>query len=122
MDCKGTSWVKKEKNEICPEPESLFLEDPLKIVMPSLHIKQDLELKQEDGIERDWLEDNLGISHPNDFIKEDPELNLEVCKTENAVAASIRKASDSLSFATTSLERSLLPHLCTGICPHHGNH
>ncbi|XP_049797274.1 uncharacterized protein LOC126213490 isoform X3 [Schistocerca nitens] len=89
MDCKGTSWVKKEKNEICPEPESLFLEDPLKIVMPSLHIKQDLELKQEDGIERDWLEDNLGISHPNDFIKEDPELNLEV-------AASIRKASDSL--------------------------
>ncbi|XP_047101315.1 zinc finger protein 724-like isoform X1 [Schistocerca piceifrons] len=91
MDCKGTSWVKKEKNEIYAEPESLFLEGPLKIVMPSLHIKQDLELKQEDGIERDCLEDNLGISHPNDFIKEDPELNLEV-------AASIREASDSLSF------------------------
>ncbi|XP_047101317.1 zinc finger protein 724-like isoform X2 [Schistocerca piceifrons] len=61
MDCKGTSWVKKEKNEIYAEPESLCLED------------------------------NLGISHPNDFIKEDPELNLEV-------AASIREASDSLSF------------------------
>ncbi|XP_046983074.1 zinc finger protein 3 homolog [Schistocerca americana] len=91
MDCKGTSWVKKEKNEIHAEPESLFLEGTLKIGMPSLHIKQDLELKQEDGIERDCLEDNLGISHPNDFIKEDPELNLEV-------AASIRKASDSLSF------------------------
>ncbi|XP_047101308.1 uncharacterized protein LOC124720079 isoform X2 [Schistocerca piceifrons] len=53
MDCKGTSWVKKEKNEIYAEPESLFLEDPLKIVTPSLHIKQDLELKQEDGIEHD---------------------------------------------------------------------
>ncbi|XP_047100958.1 zinc finger protein 836-like [Schistocerca piceifrons] len=91
MDCKGTSWVKKEKNEIYAEPESLFLEDPLKIVTPSLHIKQDLELKQEDGIEHDCLEDNLGISHPNDFIKEDPELNLEV-------AASIRNASDSLRF------------------------
>ncbi|XP_047101437.1 zinc finger protein 431-like [Schistocerca piceifrons] len=91
MDCKGTSWVKKEKNEIHAEPESLFLEGTLKIGIPSLHIKQDLELKQEDGIERDCLEDNLGISHPNDFIKEDPELNLEV-------AASIRKASDSLSF------------------------
>ncbi|XP_047101147.1 zinc finger protein 723-like isoform X1 [Schistocerca piceifrons] len=91
MDCKGTSRVKKEKSEIYAEPESLFLEGPLKILMPSLHIKQDLELKQEDGIERDCLEDNLGISHPNDFIKEDPELNLEV-------AASIRKASDSLSF------------------------
>ncbi|XP_049769921.1 uncharacterized protein LOC126108756 isoform X6 [Schistocerca cancellata] len=120
MDCKGTSLVKKEKNEIYAEPESLFLEGPLKIVTPSLRIKQDLELKQEDGIEHDCLEDNLVISHPNDFIKEDPELNLEV-------AASIRNASDSLSlrdstFATTSLERSLLPHLCTGICPHHGNH
>ncbi|XP_049796054.1 zinc finger protein 267-like [Schistocerca nitens] len=91
MDCKGTSWVKKEKNEIYAESESLFLEGPLKIVTPSLHIKQDLELKQEDGIERDCLEDNLGICHPNDFIKEDPELNLEV-------AASIRNASDSLSF------------------------
>ncbi|XP_047101438.1 zinc finger protein 724-like isoform X1 [Schistocerca piceifrons] len=48
MDCKGTSWVKKEKNEIYAEPESLCLED------------------------------NLGISYPNDFIMEDPELNLEV--------------------------------------------
>ncbi|XP_049770056.1 zinc finger protein 99-like isoform X2 [Schistocerca cancellata] len=91
MDCKGTSLVKKEKNEIYAEPESLFLEGPLKIVTPSLRIKQDLELKQEDGIEHDCLEDNLVISHPNDFIKEDPELNLEV-------AASIRNASDSLSF------------------------
>ncbi|XP_046984213.1 uncharacterized protein LOC124554185 isoform X4 [Schistocerca americana] len=91
MDCKGTSWVKKEKSEIYAEPESLFLEGALKILMPSLHIKQDLELKQEDGIERDCLEDNLGISHTNDFIKEDPELNLEV-------AASIRKASDSLRY------------------------
>ncbi|XP_049769922.1 uncharacterized protein LOC126108652 isoform X3 [Schistocerca cancellata] len=89
MDCKGTSLVKKEKNEIYAEPESLFLEGPLKIVTPSLRIKQDLELKQEDGIEHDCLEDNLVISHPNDFIKEDPELNLEV-------AASIRNASDSL--------------------------
>ncbi|XP_049796008.1 zinc finger protein 267-like [Schistocerca nitens] len=42
-------------------------------------------------MEMHCLEDNLVISHPNDFIKEDPELNLEV-------AASIRKASDSLSF------------------------
>ncbi|XP_046984215.1 uncharacterized protein LOC124554185 isoform X6 [Schistocerca americana] len=67
MDCKGTSWVKKEKSEIYAEPESLFLEGALKILMPSLHIKQDLELKQEDGIERD-------------------------------VAASIRKASDSLRY------------------------
>ncbi|XP_049945175.1 zinc finger protein 3 homolog isoform X2 [Schistocerca serialis cubense] len=112
MDSKGTSWLKKEKNEVYAEPGSFvqlhtstmklkeeldekvnqqFLEGPLKIVMPSLHIKQDLELKQEDGIERDCLEDNLVISWPNDFIKEDPELNLEV-------AASIRNASDSLSF------------------------
>ncbi|XP_046983982.1 uncharacterized protein LOC124554005 isoform X2 [Schistocerca americana] len=112
MDSKGTSWLKKEKNEVYAEPGSFvqlhtstmklkeeldekvnqqFLEGPLKIVMPSLHIKQDLELKQEDGIERDCLEDNLVISWPNDFIKEDPELNLEV-------AASIRNASDSLSW------------------------
>ncbi|XP_049944990.1 uncharacterized protein LOC126426925 isoform X6 [Schistocerca serialis cubense] len=73
MDSKGTSWLKKEKNEVYAEPGSFvqlhtstmklkeldekvnqqFLEGPLKIVMPSLHIKQDLELKQEDGIERD---------------------------------------------------------------------
>ncbi|XP_049796034.1 zinc finger protein 628-like, partial [Schistocerca nitens] len=38
------------------------------------------------------LEDNLGISHPNDFIKEDPELNLEVCKTENAAPAFVCKS------------------------------
>ncbi|XP_049769865.1 uncharacterized protein LOC126108604 isoform X2 [Schistocerca cancellata] len=113
MDSKGTSWLKKEKNEVYAEPGSLvqlhtstmkvkeeldeqvtqqFLQDPPRIVMPSLHIKQDLELKRDlDGIEHDCLEDNLVISRPNDFIKEDPELNLEV-------AASIRNASDSLSW------------------------
>ncbi|XP_049770149.1 zinc finger protein 468-like isoform X2 [Schistocerca cancellata] len=88
MDSKGTSWLKKEKNEVYAEPGSLvqlhtstmkvkeeldeqvtqqFLQDPPRIVMPSLHIKQDLELKRDlDGIEHD-------------------------------VAASIRNASDSLS-------------------------
>ncbi|XP_049796030.1 zinc finger and SCAN domain-containing protein 26-like [Schistocerca nitens] len=113
MDSKGTSWLKKEKNEVYAEPGSLvqlhtstikvkeeldeqvnqqFLQDPPRIVMPSLRIKQDLELKRDlDGIEHDCLEDNSVISRPNDFIKEDPELNLEV-------AASIRNASDSLSF------------------------
>ncbi|XP_046983250.1 uncharacterized protein LOC124553432 [Schistocerca americana] len=113
MDSKGTSWLKKEKNEVYAEPGSLvqlhtstmkvkeeldeqvnqqFLQDPPRIVMPSLRIKQDLELKRDlDGIEHDCLEDNLGISHPNDFIKEDPELNLEV-------TASVRKASDSLRY------------------------
>ncbi|XP_049944866.1 zinc finger protein 418-like isoform X1 [Schistocerca serialis cubense] len=113
MDSKGTSWLKKEKNEVYAEPGSLvqlhtstmkvkeeldeqvnqqFLQDPPRIVMPSLRIKQDLELKRDlDGIEHDCLEDNSVISRPNHFIKEDPELNLEV-------AASIRNASDSLSF------------------------
>ncbi|XP_049944868.1 zinc finger protein 418-like isoform X3 [Schistocerca serialis cubense] len=89
MDSKGTSWLKKEKNEVYAEPGSLvqlhtstmkvkeeldeqvnqqFLQDPPRIVMPSLRIKQDLELKRDlDGIEHD-------------------------------VAASIRNASDSLSF------------------------
>ncbi|XP_049796021.1 zinc finger and SCAN domain-containing protein 26-like [Schistocerca nitens] len=113
MDSKGTGWLKKEKNEVYAEPGSLvplhtptmkvkeeldeqvnqqFLQDPPRIVMPSLRIKQDLELKRDlDGIEHDCLEDNLVISRPYDFIKEDPELNLEV-------AASVRNASDSSSF------------------------
>ncbi|XP_049796729.1 zinc finger protein 726-like isoform X5 [Schistocerca nitens] len=113
MDSKGTSWLKKEKIEVYAEPGSLvqlhtstmkvkeeldeqenqqFLQDPPRIVMPSLRIQQDLELKRDlDGIEHDCLEDNSVISRPNHFIKEDPELNLEV-------AASIRNASDSLRF------------------------
>ncbi|XP_049945487.1 zinc finger protein 418-like isoform X3 [Schistocerca serialis cubense] len=113
MDSKGTTWLKKEKNEVYAELGSLvqlhtstmkvkeeldeqvskqFLQDPPRIVMPSLLIKQDLELKRDlDGVEHDCLEDNSVISRPNHFIKEDPELNLEV-------AASIRNASDSLSF------------------------
>ncbi|XP_049843195.1 zinc finger protein 59-like isoform X2 [Schistocerca gregaria] len=96
MDCKGTNWLKKENNEVYADSGSLFLEDPL--MMPSLLIKHDPELKQDlDGTEHDFFEDDLGISWPNDFIKEDPELNLEVDETENTVAASIRNASDSTS-------------------------
>ncbi|XP_049798441.1 uncharacterized protein LOC126232185 isoform X7 [Schistocerca nitens] len=125
MDCKGSNWLKKEKNEVYAESGSLFLEDPLKmpslhikhdpelkqdldgtehdfledpLKMPSLHIKHDPELKQDlDGTEHDFLEDDLGISRSNDFIKKDPELNLKVDEIENTVAASIRTASDSTS-------------------------
>ncbi|XP_047101826.1 uncharacterized protein LOC124720512 isoform X1 [Schistocerca piceifrons] len=75
MDSKGTSWLKKEKNEVYAEPGSLvqlhtstmkvkeeldeqvnqqFLQDPPRIVMPSPRIKQDVELKLDlDGIEHD---------------------------------------------------------------------
>ncbi|XP_049796109.1 uncharacterized protein LOC126212743 [Schistocerca nitens] len=77
MDSKGTSWLKKEKIEVYAEQGSLFPEDPLKIVMTSLHIKQDLELKQEDGIERDFPEDPLKIVMTSLHIKQDLELKQE---------------------------------------------
>ncbi|XP_049944471.1 zinc finger protein 98-like [Schistocerca serialis cubense] len=103
MDCKGTNWLKKEKNEVYAESGSLFDEDPLK--MPSLHIKHDPELKEDlDGTEHHFLEDDLGLSWLNDIIKKDPELNLEVDETENTVAASIRNTSDSTSFIQSSGE------------------
>ncbi|XP_049769866.1 uncharacterized protein LOC126108604 isoform X3 [Schistocerca cancellata] len=84
MDSKGTSWLKKEKNEVYAEPGSLvqlhtstmkvkeeldeqvtqqFLQDPPRIVMPSLHIKQDLELKRDlDGIEHDGTDIELRVT------------------------------------------------------------
>ncbi|XP_049843454.1 uncharacterized protein LOC126295193 [Schistocerca gregaria] len=89
----------KVEEELDEHVNQEFLEDPLKIVIPSIHIKQDTELKQDlDGPEHDFLGDHLGISRPSDFIKEDPELNLDVDGTENTVAASIRNASDNVSF------------------------
>ncbi|XP_047101671.1 uncharacterized protein LOC124720379 isoform X5 [Schistocerca piceifrons] len=84
MDSKGTSWLKKEKNEVYAEPGSLvqlhtstmkvkeeldeqvnqqFLQDPPRIVMPSLRIKQDLELKQDlDGIKHDATDIELRVT------------------------------------------------------------
>ncbi|XP_047101586.1 uncharacterized protein LOC124720321 isoform X2 [Schistocerca piceifrons] len=63
MDSKGTSWLKKGKNEVYAEPGSLFLQDPPRIVMPSLRIKQDLELKRDlDGIEHDATDIELRMT------------------------------------------------------------
>ncbi|XP_049797036.1 zinc finger protein 660-like isoform X2 [Schistocerca nitens] len=81
MDCKGTSWLKKEKNEVYAEPGSL-----VQLHTSIVKVKEEWD----EQVDQQCLEDNLGTSWPNDFIKEDPELNLEV-------AASLRNASDSLS-------------------------
>ncbi|XP_049797028.1 zinc finger protein 354B-like isoform X3 [Schistocerca nitens] len=88
MDCKGTSWLKKEKNEVYAEPGSL-----VQFHTSIMKVKEEWD----EQVDQQCLEDNLGTSWPNDFIKEDPELNLEVDETENTVAASLRNASDSLS-------------------------
>ncbi|XP_047101562.1 uncharacterized protein LOC124720290 isoform X4 [Schistocerca piceifrons] len=84
MDSKGTTWLKKEKNEVYAELGSLvqlhtstmkvkeeldeqvskqFLQDPPRIVMPSLLIKQDLELKRDlDGVEHDGTDIELRVT------------------------------------------------------------
>ncbi|XP_049945255.1 uncharacterized protein LOC126427094 isoform X15 [Schistocerca serialis cubense] len=87
MDCKGTSWLKKEKNEVYAEPGSL-----VQLHTSIMKVKEELD----EQVDQQCLEDNLGTSWPNDFIKEDPELNLEV-------AASLRNASDSLRALYTIL-------------------
>ncbi|XP_046983917.1 zinc finger protein 2-like [Schistocerca americana] len=88
MDCKGTSWLKKEKNEVYAEPGSL-----VQLHTSIMKVKEEWD----EQVDQQCLENNLGNSWPNDFIKEDPELNLDLGETENTVAASLRNASDSLS-------------------------
>ncbi|XP_047101508.1 uncharacterized protein LOC124720232 [Schistocerca piceifrons] len=90
MNCKGTNWLKKEKNEVYAESGSLFLEDDLEISQPNDFIKEDPELNLDvDETENTFLEEDLEISLPNDFIKEDPELNLELDEPENTVSTHI---------------------------------
>ncbi|XP_049797403.1 uncharacterized protein LOC126213588 isoform X4 [Schistocerca nitens] len=50
MDQKPPVWMKKEETDEVPaEPGSMFPEDPVIIEEPSVGVKQDSELKHEDG-------------------------------------------------------------------------